>query len=206
MYRNNNDLEVGSVFVSKKVKKVVDFYRKNEGRVKHGLYASFFLTIALIIKLAFHNFDTVIEHAPVITFDEDTYTPFKMTKEIIPKVESKSSIQFPIKESQVNWKIQTLNLLQSRKHALEYGYLCVHLRHFNVPYDILIFDNITMVNPVVVSESEETKNIKEMSLDGTSKRVKRPVWIKVKYHDESLSKVENTLWYDYAACFAHYEY
>lgn len=210
-YNDNYDLEFGKVTISKKVKWLVDMYRKNENNMRYIIISFVVVTLALIVKFAFYNFDTVVQTTGVITLDEDVYKPFKMTPEIIPDVgDKKASIQFPIKDSTVNWKIQTINIVQARAQAVSYlekaGYTCIHLRHFGVPYDIIVFANVTMVNPLVLAESEEQVVRKEVTLDGKTLRKKRPTWIKVSYRDESLTQQEVTLWGWQATCFAHYEF
>lgn len=201
------DIELGPMLMTDKVKWLVDMYRKNEGKLRYIIISCAVVTIALVIKYAFYNMDAVIETAGVITFDEDVYTPFKLTNELITDV-GRASIQFPVKDSPVNWKIQTLNLVQSSQFVVDYltnaGFNCVHLRHFGVSYDIIVFKNVTMVNPAVLKESPEKLNVKEMSLDGTVNWKKRPVWLKIAYVNEALEKQEVVLTGDQAICFSHY--
>jgi hypothetical protein len=212
MYSNANDLEFGPMSLTNNVKWLVKLYRSNEGpRVRYMVMSTVIITIALIIKYGFHNLDNVMDHsASVITFDEDVYIPFRLSSDISPRVDSKASIEFPIKESKVNWKIQTINLIQSRSHVVVYldklGYVCIHLRHFGVPYNIMVFKNITMVNPVVVGESDEMVSKKEIALDGTIVRKRRPLWLKISHRDESLTHRTVVLYGDQATCFAHYEF
>lgn len=204
------DLEFGPIVLTAKMKRFVAWFKRHQHNMKYFIISFVFLTIAIIIKFGFRNIDSVIESATAITLDEPVYTPFVLTDEIIPVVEKKSVIRFPFKESHINWKLQTLNLVQSRNQVLIYleqvGYTCIHLRHFGVPYDILVFTNMTVVNPEVIEESEEYQMIKEYDLDGTTKRSKRPTYIKIAYLDESLNKKSVTLFGDQAVCFAHYEF
>lgn len=202
----SSDLEYGVVTFSKRVQ----FLIKNKHKLKNFIVAFLILSIALVIKFAFYNIDNVIESASVVTLDEDVYKPFKLTKEIILDVGDKATIQFPTKNSQINWKIQALNIAQGRAQVLDYinkvGFVCLHMRHFGVQYDIIVFKNVTMVNPVVVDESEEKIMRQEETLSGKKSRKKRPIWIKIKYKDESLIDQVITLWNNQAACFAHYEF
>lgn len=210
-YDTNYDLEFGKVSLSRKVKWLVDMYRKNENNMRYIIISFVIVTVALIIKFAFYNLDSVVKNTGgVITLDEDVYKPFKMSTEIIPNVDGRASIRFPVKESQVNWRIQTLNIVQARAQAVSFlensGFLCVHLRHFGVPYDIMVFQNATMVNPSVIAESDEQILRNELTLSGKTIRKKRPTWIKIAYKDESLTDNVVTLWGWYATCFAHYEF
>lgn len=207
---SNIDLEYGHIKLSEKMKRLVKYYRNNEKKIKYFSVGFVILTIALIVKMGFNNVDTVIETATAITLDEPVYNPFRWSETIKINVDSKSVKQFPIKESHVNLKMQSLNIIQAREHVLEYlkkgGYICIHMRHFDVPYDIIVFQNVTMVNPVVESESETYRYVKEEALDGTTLRKKRPESLSIKYHDEGLNVQYITLYGNQATCFAHYNF
>lgn len=210
-YTSPSDLEFGGVHISRKVQKLVNLYKKNEHRIKYIIVSFCVVTVALMVKYASYNVDTVVESATAITFDEETYTQFVLSKEILPNVESGAGVRkFPIKGSKINWKMQTLNIVQARNKVWEYldkaKQTCIHLKHFGVPYDILVFKNVTMVNPEVLMESEEHKKIKEMSLDGSVNRKSRPIWIKVGYYSEALIYQTDVLWGVQSYCFAHYEF
>lgn len=210
MSNSNVDLEYGKITLSKQMQRIADYYRKNERKIKYFSAGFIFLTIAIIIKLGINNVDSVVEAATAITLDEAAYQPFKWSDTIKVNVDSKSVKKFPIKESHVNWKMQALNIMQAREHVLEYlrkgDYICIHMRHFDVPYDIIVFQNITMVNPVVEKESDTYYYVKEMSLDGTTSRQKRPTSLDIVYYDEGLNRKYVTLYNDQAACFAHYNF
>lgn len=209
-YTNPKDLEFGTVYVTEKVKRVVDMYKKNEHRIKFVVIGFVAVTVALILKYAAYNVDHVIDTATAITLDEDTYIPFQMSAEMIPSIEDTQSQKFPIKVSQVNWKMQTLNIVRARNRIWEYldeaNQECIHLRHFGVPYDIVVFRNITLINPEVTRESPQQKKIKEMSLDGTVNRKSRPMSLDVAYYDEALTYQKTTLWGSQSYCFSHYEF
>lgn len=204
------DLEFGVVKLSAKMQRLVKTYRKHKEKI-HQLGVAFLaLTIALVIKAGYHNIDKVVESATAITLDEPSYVPFKLSDTVFTTVKTRSSIKFPIKESHVNTKMQSLNLIQARDRAREYldegSYTCIHLRHFDVPYDIIVFDNVTMVNPQVTRESDDFVYVKETSLDGESQRVQRPTFLDITYVDEGLVTRKTTLVGNQAVCFAHYEF
>lgn len=209
-YQDPNDIEQGSIKLSDKVRWLVKLYNKNKHRLKHIIFAFVVVTLALIVKFAFYNIDDVVASASAITIDEGVYKPFKVSEDIIVDVEDKASIHFPIKTSNINWKMQALNLAQVTSHVLKYiegvNYVCIHARHFGVLYDIIVFRNMTMVNPTVLGESDEKIMRQEVTLAGVKSRKKRPNWIKIKYRDESLVERTTTLWNNQAGCFAHYEF
>ena len=209
-YQDPNDIEQGSITLSDKVRWLVKLYNKNRHRLKHIIIAFVVVTLALIVKFAFYNIDDVIASASAITMDEESYKPFKVTEDIIVDVGDKASIHFPIKTSDINWKMQVLNLAQVTSHVLKYieavDYVCIHARHFGVPYDIIVFRNVTMINPIVLAESDEKITRQEATLAGVKSRKKRPIWIKIKHRDGSLVEKTTTLWNNQAGCFAHYEF
>lgn len=204
------DLEYGHIKLSEKMKRLVSYYRKNERKIKYFGVGFIVMTLALIVKMGFNNVDTVIETATAITLDEPAYEPFKWSESIIIDVDSKGVKKFPIRESHVNWKMQSLNIIHAREHVMEYlkkgGYVCIHMRHFDVPYDIIVFQNLTMVNPLVEGESETYHYVKEESLDGTTMRKKRPLSLDTVYYDEALNRQFTTLYGNQASCFAHYNF
>lgn len=204
------DIEYGPIKLSKQMKQAVEYYRNNKSKIKYFGAGFLILTFALIVKLGYNNVDTVIETATGITLDEVMYRPFKWSETMIPTVESKSVKNFPLKESHVNWKMQSLNILQIREHVIQYlkkgGYECIHARHFDVPYDIIVFSNITMVNAKVESESDTYSYVNEEALDGTTSRHKRPDTLDIVYHDEGLNRQFITLYNGQANCFAHYNF
>jgi hypothetical protein len=204
------DIEYGPIMLSKRMKQCVEYYKKNNKKIKYFCIGFLILTLALIIKLGLNNVDSVIETATAITLDEAVYKPFKWSETIIPDVEFKSVKKFPIKESHVNWKMQSLNIIQAREHVIDYlkqgGYICIHMRHFSVPYDIIVFNNITMVNPLVESESDTYHYVNEESLTGVTSRKKRPDTVNIVYHDEGLNRQFITLYDNQASCFAHYSF
>lgn len=204
------DLEYGTVVLSKQMKQLVHYYRGNRRKIKYFAVGFVVLTVALIIKLGLNNVDTVIETATAITLDEESYQPFRWSDEIMLEVDSTGVKKFPIKGSHVNWKMQSLNIIKAREHVLQYlesgGYVCIHMRHFDVPFDIIVFQNVTMVNPVVEKESDVYHYVKEESLTGVTTRVKRPQTIDIAYYDEGLTQKHVTLRGDQAYCFAHYNF
>lgn len=202
------DLEFGPLGLTDGMKRLIKFYNSNRHRMFSFLVAFSILSFAVIVKLGYRNVDSVIETATSITLDEESYRPFKWSMEVIPEVEDRSTRVFELKESHVNWKMQALNLAQFKVFVMEYiesvGYVCIHARHFDVPYDIIIFNNMTLVNPHVESEGTRLEYVKEISLSGGVSRHKRPTQITVTYIDEALNRQHRTLYGDQAFCFAHY--
>lgn len=209
-FDSHNDLEFGPIKLGTKAKAIIDIYKKNKKHLKKYISGFIMLAGVLICKAGFENVDTVVHTASAITFEEPVYEPFHFSEEVIPKVESKTSKTFPVKSSEVNWKAQAINIATFQAHVLEYlkasGYECIHARHFNVAYDILVFSNVTMINPVVLKESDEKVFLKEVALDETILRVKRPIAIEIRYLDDGLQEKNVVLYGIQSACFGHYEF
>lgn len=203
------DLEFNNK-LSKNNKLITEFYNKHNKHIHLFIVCALILTIAIRVKSALNNIDYVIESATAITLDESQYVPFKWSETMISDVESKDVKVFPIKDSHINWKMQSLNIIQARNHITEYitsgGYECIHARHFDIPYDIIVFKNMTMVNPKVEKQSDTMRYLDEITLDGEVIVRKRPVSIDVVFLDEALDRKFTTLYDDQAACFAHYNF
>ena len=206
----SNDLEFGPVYLGPGLKKVLNVYESHRKHIKKYIVGFIILFVALLCKFCFENIDNIISSTSAITLEESVYVPFEFSNEVIDKVESKSSTVYPIKHSDVNWKAQIINIADFQKHVQEYlkaaDYECIHARHFNVHYDIVVFKNLTVINPSVVLDSPSQYFINEVALDGTLLRVKRPEYIQLRYMDDKLEMHESILYSNQAACFAHYEY
>jgi hypothetical protein len=165
------------------------------------------VTAIIIVKLGFRNADTVIEQATAFTLDEEVYVPFKLG-ELDLKINDKTAVPYPIKTSHANWKLQSFNLIATREQLEQYfstsGWTCLHLRNFGIEYDITVMDNVTIVNPAIVQESKQKRNIKEIDINGETTHAKRPVWIEIDFYNEKLQRNVVKLYNDQAACFLHY--
>lgn len=207
------DLEFGPIKLGGRLGRLSRFYKTHQSKIKRYALITLVAAISVIIKLGINNADQVIESATAITLDEATYKPFRMSETIDPAPDmSKTTLRFPLKTSENNQKRQLLNLLQAAEvvhpYLVDAGNICIHARHFAVEYDITFFDNATVVNPEVIAESQYMVTVDEVALDGSSKHTKRPTWIKIRYTSgETLERdVSWTLYGDYAACYAYYNY
>lgn len=203
------DLEYGGAFLVKKYQKVFDFYKKNRVRIRRGAIVFGVVATAIIIKLGFRNMDTVVETATAITMDEETYQPFKLDlTKFTPGVPEIDVGQLPLKDSVVNRRMQAMNVADVSATVGEWlnktGNLCVHLKHFQVPWDIIVFPNTTIINPQIISEGKTRKNIKEENLEGDTTWKQRATSIYLKYFDKELNQKHDTVWFNYAYCLAHY--
>lgn len=201
-----DDLEFGGEFLLKKYKHVLSVYRRKKAVIKRFFFAFVVLSLALIVKVGFRNFDTVIETATAITMDEESYVPFKLGDFVERPPESTK--QFPIKDSMVNRRMQSLNLedvsFEVRSFLEKTGNICIHLRHFSLPWDIVVFPNMTVINPQIISTGEGWKNVPEMSVGGEEKWSRRATSVYVKFYSTELIQVYETLWYEQAYCLAFY--
>ena len=215
MYNNNNekvskriDLEYGSVYLSKNINKAIDFYNTNKKTIFLVLLSFFVISISILIKFSFNNIDR-LPNVSYITLDEEPFKPFDVIDTLIVKADKISTKQFPIKTSIINIKLQSMNLIsvqnKIRRFLQQTNNVCVHARHFSSEYDILVFNNLTIINAEIVGMSEVKKNVKEMNLVGETNYAKRSVMLTINYIDTSLEKkVKYELYGHQAMCFQYY--
>lgn len=182
----------------------IERHRKHMKHIWITIVALTILLLAKHMKLSFDHFESA---RAALSLEESAYHPFQLGKLQLTVV-NKTSIKFPLKRSHINREMQRLHLQEIHHRVAIYlnetSQLCMHLRHYEVPYDILFFHNETIINPYVEDESESTIRVKETSLDGTSKRQNRPLWIKLSYYNATLQYNTVTFNNDASFCIAHY--
>lgn len=207
-FDNIIDLEYGKLNLSTNMKKLSRFYKNNKKHIKNIIFLFVILTGVIISHWCVNNIDVALEKAAIVTLDEEKYTTFVLGDLNTKKIEDKSSEQLPLKTSEINMKLQTMNLKKVHEEVMDiltnYGYVCIHARHFGVKYDITFFDNCTIINPEIQKTSERKVNIDEISLDGTSEYKNRPTWVRIMYFDVNLNRKYDTLYNEQAYCFLHY--
>lgn len=205
-----NDPEYGQVHTSRWLRNKIEWLRANHGRFKFFFQVSLVATLSLIIRAALIDMDSVVQSANAITFDEEVYEPFSWSSELRPEFAGKYVKPVQVKSSPINANAQQANIRDVRDYTRERyldpvdGFLCLHVRYIGVLYDIIVFRNYTMVNPVVRRQSEEITHNTEIALDGTERLTVRPRWIEISYYNEYMQPVVNVLYSDQSACFTHY--
>ena len=200
------DLEYGHKFWNLKYKNIIKYYKRFD-KHKRGISISFMIiSIALIVKLGFFNIDSIIKSNSILTLEETTYTPFSLgnlNKELV-----KNSENYIIKDSSVNRHLQSINLEFIKDEVQfflkETNNICIHLKQFGVKYDILVFNNITIINPEIISEGENIKNVPQINLNGEKIWAKRKTKVRLKYFNEKLNLVYDDLYNEQAFCFFYY--
>ncbi len=198
----DEDLESGNAFLKVKYKKLLRFYRSP--KTKPFFYLFIFVTIILVFKMAYINYKT---SETIITIDERPYEAFIVKPEIVKdRVLYKPVV---VKTSEINKRMQELNLKDSEEIVQiflnETNNICIHLSFFGLPFDITVFQNITIMNPTILSESLETTNIKEMDLFGNWAWKKRPKSVYIKFLQiEGLQERYLTLYDSFSTCLLHY--
>ena len=198
----DEDLESGEQFLKIKYKRLLRYYRSP--KYKPFFYGTLLLTFIICIKLTLHNIET---SETVVTLDEKTYEPFLVKPEILEKPIKYSQVK--LKSSAINLRMQELNFKDSETTTQQYlnktKNICVHLSHMNIPYDVIVFQNTTIINPYILDESQEKINIKEMDIYGNIEWKKRPRSIYIKYIKiDGLIEDYITLYNEQAYCFLHY--
>lgn len=201
------DLEYGVQAWKEQYKHVIKNVNKYKMYKKQILLSFLFITFAIGIKIGISNIDRVVQAGSGITLEELPYKSFKLKPVTTSYVET--SEHFDIKDSLVNRKMQKMNIdiagEEAREFLKETGNICVHLKQFGVKWDIMVFENITVINPIIISESTTRKNIPQIGLDGTKTWASRPTSIYIKHYDDKLDYVYTHLWDNQAFCFAYYE-
>jgi hypothetical protein len=201
------DLEFGGKYWTKKYKNVINYYKRYKKHKKQFLTAFIVITFGVVIRWGFSNVDRVVNAGSAISFEESVYKPF--TLEPINQNPVKYSKRFVVKESMVNRRMQILNLEmvteEIHKFLKDTGNICVHVKQFGVKFDILVFENITMINPEVISEGKEIKNIPQIALDGSKSWASRTTKLYVKHYNEKLEYIYSEIYNNQAFCFAFYE-
>ena len=200
------DLEFGGAAIRKRYKSILKFYKSNARHIPRVLMLLTVITLSIVVRWGVTNVDRVVEGATGVSFEEDTFVPFTIGE--FTATEPVKRKQFEIKTSIVNHKMQRMNLEtvtdQVRAFLEESGNVCVHLVHFHVPYDIIVFSNITIVNPQIVEESKVRTNVKEIDLNGDSKWASRAEYVHVRHYNEHLNQVHTMLWGHQSVCFQYY--
>lgn len=167
------------------------------------------LTAILLTKVGYQNIGDMALQSTVITLDEVTYSPFSFLTSPLSSVDHVNTIPLVPKESSLNRQTQIQNIESFRRVVANYiestGDICMHARYFKVPYDIIVFHNLTMINTFVVDESEEQKYYNEKTVNDTVIRRKRPIWMRVRSLNQQLESQDNVIWGAQTACFCHYQ-
>lgn len=203
-----HDLETGSPNIFLQYKRLISYVHTNKRFFKLYFFCGFCVLLAVVVKYTYMNMENVMQTASTITLDEPSYVPFDISESIVLNVDNMNSKYLPIKHSPVNQKLQITNICaleQKIKIFLEKsGHICLHARHYRIPYDIIVFKNFTMVNPSIVSTSDEFLNQEEQDLAGEVKWAKRPVTVTVTFLDSTLVSTTLTLFKHQSICFSHY--
>ena len=204
------DPEYGRVQTSRWLRGRVMWARQNYGRLKFLFQVAAAGTVVLIARAAFVDMDSVVKTANAITFEEEVYEPFTWSESLRNGLASALVRPVTIKSASVNVNAQTANLkefggfVRTRFLGPPENYICLHAKYLQVLYDVIVFRNITVVNPSVRKQSDEITHNRETALDGTERMTVRPHWIEVSHYDEGLNPRVTTLYGDQAVCFTHY--
>lgn len=208
-YINKDDPEYGSVRMNKRLKKVYDYVSVNKSKIKTFFFTFIVVTVSLLVRYSFDNVEKITENR-IITLDEEPYEIFELKHINTEVIDRDSVVQFPIKTSIINRKLQIMNLEsvenQIRGYLNESENICIHARYFGCKYDILVFQNVTMINPEVLSVSNIKRNVQEKDVEGNVKFSKRSTQLNINYVDKNMEyKYRQNLYGNQAICFQFYE-
>lgn len=203
------DIEYGADIINK----YRDIYTKYNKKIKFIAVAFVVATIAIVLRKSFTSIDQSIENDTVMSIDETPPELITLSKKFFENARESNTKyrRFVRKKNTINQLIQRRNIANVRQEIDAIlnaeDWHCVHLRHYDVPFDIVMFkNNLTMIDPNIVMISEEFQTKQEVGVDNIRRFVKRPVMITVDYVDEKLYSVHNrTLTGNDAICFSYYK-
>jgi hypothetical protein len=202
------DLEFNGTSFKKQYKTIIKVYRDNQKYLSKTIKLLVAVTFVIIVRWGLTNVDVVVQRASGVVFDEPNYVPFSIGQLDMKNGHSGIREQFVIRTSVVNHRMQIFNLVAAtnavHEYLLESGNICVHLGYFGVRYDIIVFHNVTVVNPRILSEGPVRVNLQEVTVDGERKWASRATTVEVAYYDENLVHMTSTLTGPQAFCLLHY--
>lgn len=204
------DLEYGKEIIGK----YNGLYKKHKNKVWYMTSLFVVVTLAVILKQSIQiDIDESVASGSGFSLDEAGPELITLKKHVIDvKIDKESSFKkFQVKQNRLNRMIQTKNLAnvfeEVYQHVLIENWECIHLKHFGVPYDIILFfdPNITMLEPKITQISDEFILQQEIGIDNVRKYIKRPSELSVEYLQDDLeTMVSKRLEGDAAACFSYY--
>lgn len=200
------DLEFGPLEVHARWREARAYYSKHRALVHAILALTLAAAAAAAASAGCWNIEMAIADATAVTLDEPSYTPFAIDTTRV--LEAGPSATLVPKTSQFNLRAQVLNLARVTADAREYlareKHTCVHLQRLGAPFDIVVYDNETFVNPEVLRQSDEVHHVWEMGIDGIVAARKRPRSLVVRALDAALVSVTRDLHLGRAACLLYY--
>lgn len=201
------DLEFGGDTWRKKYNKLIKAYGKYKPFSKQIAITACIVTLALVVKWGLSNINRVVESGTGVAFEESIYTPLTLGELLVTPITDPVA-HYPIKDSMVNRRMQQLNLHaiseDVRAFIRDTENICIPIKQFGVPFDIVVFHNVTMVNPTVVQEGNVRRNVAQLDINGVQTWASRATEVTIKHHDADLNYVYTNLYDNDAFCFAFY--
>lgn len=191
----------------------------DRSRVRRTMFAFVVVVIAIIVRVAIRNVrDDVATNADtVFPIHERQYKAFSFTNSVISDKNVLNAMvvdTFPIYRSFVNRELQLRNLATFTSHVRLWlnttGTVCVHAKYFNVPYQIIVFQNMTAVNaeiPTMELDKSKRSYAHVRSIHGVEHWVTYPNVLPIKYEEhQQLSTVQTFLYGHQALCMYFYNH
>lgn len=204
------DLERGRLVISPFVKSVVDNIKAKRSSIKLFVYAMVILNVGISIKLAINNIDSVVSVGSGVDLSEKRYEMLHIdiSTDFVSKPKGVVS-NMDISTSLINRKMQRLNIKDISEaikvHLQTNDYICIHAKHFGINDDIIVFNNMTLINPAVLETSVDTFNVPEIGVNDAIVWAKRPLRTKLGFVNETTLDIGFVDVYGpISACFWHY--
>jgi len=181
-------------------------------RVGRTLVCFLLAVVGMTIQVVVQNAkeDVVTGAETVFPIHERQYKAFSFSSGIS---ETPLSVEpFPILNSFVNRELQLRNLVTFSQHVRSWlnstNTLCIHAKYFNVPYDIILYHNMTLINSDIGSVLDHTKrsSVHVRDVYGKERWVTYPTSLQVRYTTSELTNEDITLYNRQALCLYYYKH
>lgn len=202
------DIETGKL-IQNEYKRIKSFIKDNKTMIKVFLLASLVFFLAFMFETTRNNLDHVVHKNSGFTINEEPYHPISLSETIVFHRSHGNYKKVINYNSIVNQKLQLANFNKiHEKVASELKkneWECIHLRYYDIEYDIVTFANFTLIEPTIVKTNGRWTHIEEIDLNGDKSFQKRPVGLTIKaLSHTNMSMIELELENDMAICFSHY--
>jgi hypothetical protein len=197
----SSDLEYGRTLLYERVEAIVMRLRLSRARLQR-----FFLTLAaafaaFIVSWAYKTAPTASDM--LFTAAERVYKPFEYSLEIHAPVRA---YEYPTPHSYLNEQLQLKNLADFSTHVRSQlgEKTCIHATYYNVPYAIIVWQNLTAVNPTIVETAQHFRSEFVRGPLGDERWVSHPSSMRLRYmRGDTLTWAESLMTGHDALC-AHY--
>lgn len=194
-----------------KQKKLIEYYKTNKSKVHVTIVSFLVVILVLSVKSSLTQFSVSVQNKDGFSFYEEPFETFSIDFEKITPSRPKQFVVFDLKFLEANRILQQTNVKKIEKEARNFlkqkDWECIHLGHAGAKYDIIAFQNITIINPLMIKNDGDENMIKiiEEDIQGNMEWKYRKTRVKLEYIDIDKMKRQTITLYDtQAICLQHY--